>query len=313
MKISLKANNNQYVCAENGGGGAVIVNRDQAGIWETFELISVDGSPVAHGSRVAFKTYNGNYLCAESAANDPIVANRISIGPWEIFTISEMTGGVIGHGSRITLKAINGKYLCAEGGGGRELIANRNVIGGWETFTFEMDATAEAVTSYAEIDFGGGKHAICNAALNDAGSLSLTSTTWTNSPFQGFTIGMHAYLLDGNGVVLHQTEKIQYGVDGTAIGQSHRMDTKFEQIDPGVAQAIEGIAIALYWAPKWRILEIIGQATQLVADIIEAVAVFCQTNPDVCRIILETLGKSLSSSVSKRSGSPKPYAGPIPK
>ena len=36
--IHLRANNGQYVCAEGGGGGEVVADRDALGPWETFRL-----------------------------------------------------------------------------------------------------------------------------------------------------------------------------------------------------------------------------------------------------------------------------------
>eukprot|EP01047_Picozoa_sp_COSAG01_P027625 COSAG01_NODE_1829_length_9125_cov_11.706182_4_plen_65_part_00 len=33
--------NGQFLCAEGGGGGAVVADRDEPGGWETFELIVV--------------------------------------------------------------------------------------------------------------------------------------------------------------------------------------------------------------------------------------------------------------------------------
>ena len=36
--IHLRAYNGQYVCAEDGGGGEVVANRDKAQEWETFTV-----------------------------------------------------------------------------------------------------------------------------------------------------------------------------------------------------------------------------------------------------------------------------------
>jgi len=38
-QIALQTFNGQYVCAEGGGGGAVVAARDNASLWETFTLI----------------------------------------------------------------------------------------------------------------------------------------------------------------------------------------------------------------------------------------------------------------------------------
>jgi hypothetical protein len=38
ITVNLRASNNQYVVAENGGGGVVNANRTAVGAWETFTL-----------------------------------------------------------------------------------------------------------------------------------------------------------------------------------------------------------------------------------------------------------------------------------
>ncbi|MBL9041547.1 MAG: hypothetical protein JNM83_08090 [Myxococcales bacterium] len=120
--VSLRASNGQYVCAEGGGGQAVVAHRNAAGVWETFNVIYLDQS------RVALQTYNGMYVCAEGGGGQALVANRSAIGGWETFTLLDRGDG------QVALQAYDGQYVCAEGGGGQALIANRAAIGPWETF-----------------------------------------------------------------------------------------------------------------------------------------------------------------------------------
>jgi len=77
--ISLRAYNGQYVCAEGGGGGEVVANRHEIGVWETFELIDLENN------KVALRAHNGQYVCAEGGGGGEVVANRNRIGVWETF------------------------------------------------------------------------------------------------------------------------------------------------------------------------------------------------------------------------------------
>lgn len=58
-KIALKAQNGLYVCAEQGGGTDVNVNRAKAKEWESFEIVS------AGAGYFAFKTINNFYLSVQ--------------------------------------------------------------------------------------------------------------------------------------------------------------------------------------------------------------------------------------------------------
>lgn len=41
-KVAFKTYDDKYICAENGGGGKVVANRDKVGNWETFELVKIE-------------------------------------------------------------------------------------------------------------------------------------------------------------------------------------------------------------------------------------------------------------------------------
>lgn len=41
-KAAFKTYDSKYICAEDGGGGKVVANRDKIGTWETFEIVKVD-------------------------------------------------------------------------------------------------------------------------------------------------------------------------------------------------------------------------------------------------------------------------------
>ena len=123
--IALKANNEQYLVAEGGGGEAIYANRNSPGDWETFLMVDLGGG------RIALMAFNGQYLVAEGGGGGLIYANRNSIGDWETFTRVNLGG------NRVALRANNGQYLVAEGGGGQLIYADRNGTGDWETFVIE--------------------------------------------------------------------------------------------------------------------------------------------------------------------------------
>ncbi len=144
-KAALVTYSQQYVCAEGGGGQALVANRETPAAWETFDLEIISGGWVHNGfrndSQIALKASNGMYVCADGNRGDwwPLYADRTARGPWETFLVENVDGyPEIHSGSRIALKAANKKYVCAEGGGGNGLNANRDSAREWETFVIEL-------------------------------------------------------------------------------------------------------------------------------------------------------------------------------
>jgi hypothetical protein len=143
LKIHLRANNGQYLCAEEGGGGPVVANRDVADIWEAFVLTDSNGPPLNHGANVTIRVHNGMFFCAEDGGGRELNATRVTPGEWETFAIqyADGTGGEITNGHNIALRTSDSHYICAEGGGGKEVVANRDAIGPWETFIIDIIET----------------------------------------------------------------------------------------------------------------------------------------------------------------------------
>lgn len=142
LKIRLRANNGQYMCAEGGGGSPLVANRDVPLSWETFVLGDSNAPPFNSGANVTLRADNGMFVCAEGGGGGVVNATRFLALGWETFTLlhADGSGGEITNGQQIALQASNGQYVVAEGGGGQEVMANRNAIGPWETFTFELVA-----------------------------------------------------------------------------------------------------------------------------------------------------------------------------
>ncbi len=139
LAIRLKAFNGQYVCAENGGGGVVVANRQVGSVWETFLVHDKNGGKLLSGDGISLSAFRGQFLCAENGGGREIVANRNLAAQWEQFTIVKAQGsGEIRHGDKVRIRCANGMYLCAENGGGREVVANRPAADVWETFTIEF-------------------------------------------------------------------------------------------------------------------------------------------------------------------------------
>lgn len=119
-RVCLQSWMGTFVCAEEGGGGIVVVNRPEPKGWETFEMKRLDAD------HVTLKAFKGQYLCAVNGGGTVVVANRVEAQGWETFGISIDSNGLV------TLSANNGQFVCAEPNG--VLVANRDEAKGWEAF-----------------------------------------------------------------------------------------------------------------------------------------------------------------------------------
>ncbi|KAJ8769540.1 hypothetical protein K2173_005143 [Erythroxylum novogranatense] len=115
----------KYVCAENGGGMEVTVNRDVASSWETFRLWRVSAS------EFQFRTFQGQFLtCGGEGCSISATANSSSAG--EIFYIDR------NDNNKVHVKLSNGAYLQATID--NQLTADYPGKPGWDdnAATFEM-------------------------------------------------------------------------------------------------------------------------------------------------------------------------------
>lgn len=130
MKIALKVAG-LYVSAELGGGvdsrlhkypPALIANREEVGVWETFEVEKVDET------HVALKTCNGNYVTAEGGGGSYLRTNETSRGVWETFAWMQI-------GNVVSLIAWDGIHMLGAS------VANLNVVDArhvWQGFGVEV-------------------------------------------------------------------------------------------------------------------------------------------------------------------------------
>lgn len=133
--INLQANNGQYVVAEGNGGGTINANRSNAGGWETFKMVDLNGGQLVSGDKVGFSTSSDYFFRAEGGGGSTMDATARTMGVWETFTVEKAGGGVISNNNQIYLRTWNGKnFVVAEGGGGGVVNANRTAAYAWETF-----------------------------------------------------------------------------------------------------------------------------------------------------------------------------------
>ncbi len=279
--IHLKANNNQYVCAESGGGQAVVADRIQALQWETFALIDPNGGRLMSGDAVILRAYNGQYVCAEDGGGRGVVANRYVPGIWETFTLlhADQSGGQIADRQQIALRAYNGQYVRAENGGGREVVASSNGIGPWETFTIELLGSAPLVEFGEDRGtLGRGQHMSTKVTFSNTGRVDVENHIWTNNEGYGFTGGAVVFFLDAGLNVLGNTPMWSYGVDGTWTqyfpGAAPSSRTLLEQVDLGADVFARTAAVDIRHAltPRNRLIEDINRGVEIGKTIAQVVA-----------------------------------------
>ncbi|WRX07901.1 Glycoside hydrolase [Theobroma cacao] len=119
----------KYVCAENGGGMDVSVNRDAASSWETFTLWRVSES------EFQFRTTQGQFLTCYGTGCS-VSATTKSASTTETFQIERNNNG------RVHIKTKSGTYLQATIG--NQLTADYPGTPGWDdnAATFEMSIVA---------------------------------------------------------------------------------------------------------------------------------------------------------------------------
>jgi hypothetical protein len=79
LKVSFRAVNGQYVCAEGGGtpGQALVVNRDGYGAWETFLMQPNDNwsdQTINHGEVFSLIASHPTYVYAEGGGGEAVYA-----------------------------------------------------------------------------------------------------------------------------------------------------------------------------------------------------------------------------------------------
>ena len=85
---ALQAPNGQFLCADGGGGGALVANRNSAGPWEAF-AVEVTNSTNASNPLYRFRMVVDPkyYVVAENGGGGAVNVNRPAAGIWETFRV----------------------------------------------------------------------------------------------------------------------------------------------------------------------------------------------------------------------------------
>merc|ERR1719282_1674505 len=109
---------NKFVVAEP--NGQANCNRDNAGPWEAFTVVTVGND------QFAFRGAHGKFLVAENDGDKTVNANRDNRGPWETFTAEINSNGTT------SFRSSHGTYLSAQPDG--RLLDNGPRVNQWEYF-----------------------------------------------------------------------------------------------------------------------------------------------------------------------------------
>lgn len=192
----LKAFNGQYVCAEHGGGEALVADRDVPSNWETLLLFHA-GATLRSGDAVALTVDNGMFVGVEP--DGMVTATRSLPAAERVFTLvrADAGEGAISHGSQVALRTAAGKYLCAEHGGGEALVADREALSTWETFTLEIAGEGMPLRAQQGPEaVAPGRWLESRAALAPDGRLTVQHHAWTSNEGHGSAGGAAVFLID---------------------------------------------------------------------------------------------------------------------
>ncbi|MDX6707342.1 MAG: hypothetical protein QOI48_3188 [Solirubrobacteraceae bacterium] len=123
-KVALRAGSGQFLRAEGGGGGRLVIHR-QVRALGSFVL-----DDTTYPGSVMLRAANRRYVCAEGGGGGTVHANRDAVrGAWEKFGRTNASGS-----DKVWLRAADGPYLQVKDGKGPDVIANGQGAGDWETF-----------------------------------------------------------------------------------------------------------------------------------------------------------------------------------
>jgi murein DD-endopeptidase MepM/ murein hydrolase activator NlpD len=141
LSVNLRSANGGFVVAENGGGGIVNANRNEAHEWETFTIIDINGGELEDGDEINIRTINGNFFVAIDGGGGDLLANRAAPKEWELFKIIKVntsSSRLVRDGDRILIKSSKGYYVTADGGGGGNVTAKSRAIDNQTRFALRV-------------------------------------------------------------------------------------------------------------------------------------------------------------------------------
>lgn len=139
-RFVLRAFNGMYVCAENGGGGVLVANRQAAAEWETF-LADSHPEPPEYCRTVYLRCADGRrWLSAFGGGGEGLSSTATRAGGSEKFELIAADPGSGGFpaNAQVHLRTSSRHYLQAANGGGGEVSARGPWPREWETFTLTL-------------------------------------------------------------------------------------------------------------------------------------------------------------------------------
>jgi hypothetical protein len=97
------------------------------------------------------------------------------------------------------------------------------------------------------------------ATLHSNGHIDAKTETKTVTWFGGFTGGFQLIFFDAKNIAIGMSNGHAFGVDGTAVGRSDRVDYWGEDIDSRIATCTARIAVLQFWSPKYAAINAIVQ------------------------------------------------------
>lgn len=148
--FGLRAVNNMYVSAEQGGNDVVNINRQAMLQWETFTA-DFHPEPAGYVRKVAILCSDGrHFLQAKNGGGGILIAESTGAAEWETFELvaAQRTGENLPAGAKVNVRTESRHYLQAEGGGGGLVNASGPWPREWETFELVLPSGADPVLAY---------------------------------------------------------------------------------------------------------------------------------------------------------------------
>lgn len=126
-----------FVRAEHGGGGRVVLNRSVPRVQETFRIETDEPGCIESGDRIYLRTSSQFLLRAADGGGDLVDARSQRPGLWERFTVERIAGpGLVLAQDDVALRSVDGHYLSVRYREGpvRQLWATADQVGPWEHF-----------------------------------------------------------------------------------------------------------------------------------------------------------------------------------
>jgi hypothetical protein len=108
-------------------------------------------------------------------------------------------------------------------------------------------------------DLGANHYMTTKGVMLQNGHIDAETKTQTGTMFGGFTGGVQLFLADANDLTIGASSIRTFGVDGTAIGRSTRLDYWSENIPIDVASRATSIHVVHFWSPKYDAILNIGR------------------------------------------------------